>query len=271
MRILFIGDVVARSGREALQMHLPTLKQKLQPDVVIVNGENAASGAGITDKICKEFYEWGTDVITTGNHVWDQREIISYIDKDKRLLRPINYPPGTPGEGFYRYTLPDGRKITVINAMARLFMDAIDDPFRIVNDVISRETLGKTTDAIFIDFHGETSSEKMSFAHYFDGRVTAIVGTHTHIPTGDAHIMANGTAYMTDAGMTGDYDSVIGVEKSAAIQRFTRKMPGEKKIPASGPGTVCGCLIVTDDKTGLAKAIEPVRVGAILKEVIPKI
>lgn len=270
MRIVFIGDVVGRSGREALQKHLPKLKKNLDPDVVIVNGENAANGAGITAKICKEFYDWGTDVITTGNHVWGQREIIPHIDKDKNLLRPINYPPGTPGNGLVKYRTQTGKTIVIINAMARLFMDALDDPFRTVKEAIANETMGQTTDAIFVDFHGETTSEKMSFGHYFDGQISAVVGTHTHVPTADAHVMEHGTGYMSDAGMTGDYDSVIGFQKDIAMHRFIRKLPGERQRPASGTGTVCGVLIVTNDKTGLAERMEPIRIGGILRKSQPK-
>ncbi len=269
MRILFIGDVFGRSGREALEKYLPIVKAKLKPDVVIVNGENAASGAGITDKICKQFYEFGVDCITTGNHVWDQREIMSYIDRDKRLLRPLNFPDGTPGKGIYRYELEDGRSITILNAMARLFMESLDDPFRKTKDMLDKEKLGKTSTAIFIDFHGETTSEKLSYANYFDGQVSAIIGTHTHVPTADAHILSNGTAYMTDAGMTGDYNSVIGVQKHIAMNRFITKMPGEKMKPADGPGMMSGCFIITSDKTGKAERIEPVRQGAVLSETLP--
>ncbi len=262
MKILFIGDIMGRSGREALEKHLPALKEKLQPDIIIVNGENAASGAGITDKICKEFYDWGVHVITTGNHVWDKREIIPYIGRDKNLLRPANYPEESPGSGFVQYKFDDGRSILVINAMGRLFMDALDDPFRVTRQILTKEK--KQGQAVFIDFHAETTSEKMSFGHYFDGQVSAIIGTHTHVPTADAHILKGGTAYMSDAGMTGDYDSVIGVRKDIAIGRFVKKMPGEKMEPASGEGTLCGAFIVTDDTTGLAKTIEPLRVGGIL-------
>jgi metallophosphoesterase (TIGR00282 family) len=270
MRILFIGDIMGRSGREALEKYLPVLKQKLKPEVVIVNGENAASGAGITDKICKQFYDWGADVITTGNHVWDQREIIQYIGRDPKLLRPINYPEGSPGAGVYKHTLEDGRTITVINAMATLFMNPqLDDPFLAVRKVLEKEKLSKTTNAIFVDFHGETTSEKMSFGHHFDGQISAVIGTHTHVPTADAHILPGGTAYMTDAGMTGDYNSVIGVEKEIAIHRFVKRMPGEKMKPASGPGMLSGCLIITADKTGKAQRIEPVRMGAVLSETLP--
>ncbi len=272
MRILFVGDIMGRSGREALEKHLPTLIKKLKPEVVIVNGENAASGAGITDKICKQFYEWGADVITTGNHVFDQREIMQYIGRNPRLLRPINYPSDTPGKGVYRHELKDGRSITVINAMATLFMNPIlDDPFNKTKEVLAKEKLGQTTTAIFIDFHGETSSEKMSYAHHFDAQVSAVVGTHTHIPTADAHILPGGTAYMTDAGMTGDYNSVIGVDKAIAIHRFVKKTLGEKMKPAGGPGMLCGCYIVTNDKTGKAESIEPVRIGTGLASHMPDV
>ncbi|MGQ0527551.1 MAG: TIGR00282 family metallophosphoesterase [Alphaproteobacteria bacterium] len=269
MKILFIGDIMGRSGREALEKHLPELKKALQPDVTIINGENAASGAGITGKQCKEFYELGVDCITTGNHVWDQREIIPYIGNDPKLIRPMNYPENTPGKGFYKYQLADGRKIIILNAMCRLFMDPLDDPFAGMREFLKTEKLGQTTNAIFVDLHGEATSEKMSFGHHFAGQVSAVIGTHTHIPTADAHIMKGGTAYMSDAGMTGDYDSVIGVEKGMAIHRFVKRMPGERFQPAKGPGTLCGCYIETDDRSGLATRIEPVRVGGILSPARP--
>ncbi len=269
MRIIFIGDIMGRSGREALEAHLPRLREELKPDVIIVNGENAAGGNGITEKVCKQLYGFGVDCITTGNHIWDKREIIPYIERDKKLLRPLNYPEGTPGRGGYKHRLSDGRSITIINAMGRLFMDAIDDPFRMVKEVLRQERLGKSADAIFIDFHAETTSEKMSFAHYLDGQVSAVIGTHTHIPTADAHILKGGTAYMSDAGMSGDYDSIIGVEKDEAINRFVKKVRGERFRPASKEGTLCGVLIVTNDNTGLAQSIEPIRLGSILSEVMP--
>ena len=269
MRILFIGDVMGRTGRDGLAKHLPILKEKLSPDVIIVNGENAAHGLGITEQICKDFYALGVDVITTGNHVWDQREILAYIDRDPKLLRPLNYPANTPGNGFIIYQLQDGRKIMVINAMARLFMDAMEDPFRAVIELIKQNPLGRDCDAIFLDFHGEASSEKMAIAHYLDGKLSGVIGTHTHIPTADAQILAFGTAYQTDAGMSGDYDSVIGVRKEISIHRFTRKTPGERMVPADGDATVCGTLIETNDKTGLAKNVQPIRIGGRLHEEIP--
>jgi 2',3'-cyclic-nucleotide 2'-phosphodiesterase len=253
MRILFIGDVSGRSGRDAVTAHLPGLKKKLAVDVVVLNGENAAHGAGITDKICRKFYEDGVDCITTGNHIWDQREIIAYIDSDPKLLRPLNYPKGTPGRGHYIHQLDDGRKILVINAMGRLFMDTLDDPFAAVDELVGKNRMGRDVSAILVDFHAEATSEKYSFGHYLDGRVSAVVGTHTHVPTADEQILAGGTAYQTDTGMCGDYDSVIGVRKDLPILRFTRKMPTEKFVQADGEGTMCAVLIETDDKTGLAK------------------
>lgn len=269
MKILFIGDIFGRSGREAIEKHLPALKEKLEPDVTIVNGENAANGKGITEKICKELYEWGVDIITTGNHVWDQREVIPYIARDKNLLRPINFPEGTPGNGLIKHQLQDGRTITVINAMGRLFMDPLDDPFQILQEIVEKEKLGKNTNAIFVDFHTETTSEKMSLGHHLDGKISALIGTHTHIQTADHHIMEHGTAYMSDSGMTGDYNSVIGVRKDIGVHRFVKKMPGEKLIPAAGEATLCGAFIETDDKTGLAKSINPIRIGGILSETCP--
>lgn len=271
MKIVFIGDVFGRSGREALGKHLPEIREKLDPDVVIVNGENAANGAGITEKICKQFYEFGVDVITTGNHVWDQREIIPYIDRDEKLLRPINYPKGTPGNGLIRFRTQGGQTITIVNAMCRLFMDAMDDPFAAMKSIIEQERLGHNTDAIFLDFHGETTSEKMSMAHYMDGKVSAVIGTHTHAPTADNQVLPGGTAYMSDAGMTGDYNSVIGVEKDIAMNRFVKKMPGERFRPASGEATLCGALIVTDDNTGHARTIQPIRIGGSLSQSFPEI
>ncbi|HBR68607.1 MAG TPA: TIGR00282 family metallophosphoesterase [Rhodospirillaceae bacterium] len=270
MKILFIGDIMGRAGRDALEAHLPGLRKKLAPDVIIINGENAAHGKGITPQICKDLYALGADCITTGNHVWDQREIIPYIDKDKRLLRPINYPEATPGQGAYEHKLDDGRSIVIINAMGRLFMETLDDPFAVVHKLLEKDKIDVSRKTIFVDFHAETTSEKMSFAHYFDGRVSAVVGTHTHIPTADAHILPGGTAYMTDAGMSGDYDSVIGVRKDIGVHKFVKKMPGEKLVPASGPGMLCGAFIVTDDTSGLAQSIEPVRVGTGLTEQVPQ-
>ena len=261
MRVLFLGDVVGRAGRTAVREHLPVLRRRLSPDFIVVNGENAAGGFGITAKIAAEIYTAGADCITTGNHVWDQRELLGTIDDDPRMLRPANYPAGTPGRGAALLELPDGRRILVANLMARLFMDALDDPFAAVDAILGDLTMPDQADAVIIDFHGEATSEKMAMGHYLDGRVSLVVGTHTHVPTADHQVLPGGTAYMTDIGMCGDYDSVIGMKKEPAIERFVRKIPGERLTPAEGTATVCGALVEIDDKTGLARAIDPVRVG----------
>ncbi|OIN86077.1 MAG: metallophosphoesterase [Alphaproteobacteria bacterium CG1_02_46_17] len=261
MKILFIGDVVARAGRDALAKYLPEVRKELSPDVVIVNGENAAHGIGINDKICKEFFDLHVDVITLGNHAWDQREVIPYIEKEGRLVRPINYPEGTPGKGSYIHELSGGRKIMVINAMARLFMDPLDDPFAAVDKIVRAHPMGKVVNAIFLDFHGEASSEKMAMAHYLDGRVSAVIGTHTHIPTADSQILSGGTALQCDAGMTGDYNSVIGMKIDTPIIRFTRKLSMERLSPADGDGTMCGVYIETNDANGKTQKISAVRRG----------
>jgi metallophosphoesterase (TIGR00282 family) len=270
MRILFLGDVVGRSGREAVVKHLPALKEQLKPDVTIVNGENAAHGIGITGDICKELYSVGADVITTGNHIWNQREIIPYIAKDEKLLRPINFPKGTVGNGLYVHHTRDGDKVVIINAMGRVFMDTLDDPFSVLNEALSDYRLGQNVQAIFLDFHAEATSEKMAMAHYLDGRVSAVVGTHTHLPSADCQIFNGGTAFQSDAGMCGDYNSVIGVKKEVPIHRFVRQTPTERMSPADGEATVCGTFIETNSK-GHAIRMEPVRVGPRLMNYIPKV
>ncbi|MEE8549208.1 MAG: TIGR00282 family metallophosphoesterase [Alphaproteobacteria bacterium] len=269
MKVLFLGDVMGRSGREAVFEHLPGLRDRLKIDFVIVNGENAAGGFGITEKICRQFYDAGADVITAGNHVWDQREIISYIETDKRLLRPGNYPKGTPGRGAGVFETEKGRKVLVMHVLTRLFMDAMDDPFACVERTLEGYRLGATVDAIVIDVHGEATSEKMAMGHAFDGRVSLVAGTHSHVPTADAQILPGGTAYQTDIGMCGDYDSVIGMEKAAAIARFTTKMRRERLQPAKGEATLCAVYLETDDGTGLARRLEPVRIGGRLAQSAP--
>jgi metallophosphoesterase (TIGR00282 family) len=269
VRLLFIGDVVGRGGREVVCRRLPALRDSLGLDFVVLNGENAAGGFGITAKICRQFYAAGVDVITTGNHVWDQREIISYIDGDKRLLRPHNYPEGTPGRGFGVFEAPRGRKVLVLHVMCRLFMNPLDDPFACTERVIASHRLAATVDAAIVDIHGEATSEKMAVAHFVDGRVSLAVGSHTHIPTADAQILPGGTAYQTDAGMCGDYDSVIGLEKGLALERFTRKLPTERLKPATGEATLCAVFAETDDATGLATRVAPVRLGGRLAEALP--
>ena len=268
MKILLCGDVVGRAGRAAVTEHVPELRRMLGLDFVVVNGENAAAGFGITDKICAELYAAGVDAITTGNHVWDRREIIAYIPSDPRLLRPANFPRGTPGRGSHVYRLADGRRVFLATLMARLFMDALDDPFAEVEALLAEQRLGEV-DAIIVDFHGEATSEKMAMGQLLDGRVSLVVGTHSHVPTADAQILPRGTAYQTDAGMCGDYDSVIGMQKAAAVARFVTKMPGERLQVAEGPATLCGVVVETDDATGLARRIAPVRIGGRLIPSLP--
>jgi|TARA_R110002126_G_scaffold13118_1_gene56198 metallophosphoesterase (TIGR00282 family) len=268
MRIVFLGDVFGKTGRQALSRELPQIRRQYKPDVIIVNGENAAHGMGITTNIAKEFFALGVDVITTGNHIWDQREIIPYLEKEDRVLRPINFPEGAPGNGVIDYRLENGQIVRVINVMARLFMDALDDPFAAMNEVLKDNPLRtKHAHAVVVDVHGEATSEKMVMGMMLDGRVSFVVGTHTHIPTADTRILEKGTAYQTDAGMCGDYNSVIGVTYETAAPRFIKKYANPRMAPKDGGvGTVCGTFVETDDKTGLAVKAEPIRLGPELME-----
>ena len=260
MRILFLGDVVGRAGRDAVTTELPGLRARLRADLVVVNVENASHGFGVAPDMVRAFLAAGADALTLGNHSWDRKEIIGYIDGEPRLVRPLNYPPGTPGRGATVVEVPGGRKALVINAMGRLFMEPLDDPFRGVQGVLAQHSLGAggSVQAVLIDMHAEATSEKMSMAHSFDGRASLVVGTHTHVPSADHRILENGTAYMTDAGMCGDYDSVIGMQKGAAALRFWKKVPGEKLAPAEGPASISGVFVETDDATGLALRVAPV-------------
>jgi metallophosphoesterase (TIGR00282 family) len=268
MKILVLGDLVGRSGRDAVIAALPGLRAQLAADFVVVNAENASHGFGLAPEMAIALFAAGADVITLGNHAWDRKEIIPYIAQEPRLIRPLNFPPGTPGAGAAICTLRDGRKILVAQAMGRLFMDPLDDPFRAVEALLARNKLGANIQAAIIDIHAEASSEKMAFGHAFDGRVSAVVGTHTHVPTVDHQILPGGTGYVTDLGMCGDYDSVIGMVKAPAVAKFIRKMPGERLAPAEGAATICGAFIETDEK-GLALRIEPVRTGGRLSPAMP--
>ncbi|HEY4133842.1 MAG TPA: TIGR00282 family metallophosphoesterase [Alphaproteobacteria bacterium] len=269
MRLLYCGDVMGESGRRAVADHVPALRRKLGLDFVVVNGENAAAGFGVTEKICRAFFDAGVDVVTTGNHAWDQREVLTYIVREPRLIRPVNFPKGTPGRGAGLYQLPDGRSVLVIQVMTRLFMDPLDDPFAAFEEAIASHRLRETVDAILLDVHGEATSEKAALGYTADGRVSAVIGSHSHVPTADGRILPAGTAFQTDAGMCGDYDSVIGMEKDVAIARFVTKMRGERLEPATGVGTLCGVFVETDDKTGLAVRMSPVRLGGLLAQVVP--
>lgn len=273
MKILLCGDVVGRSGREAVINNLPRIRERLDPDFIVVNGENAAHGYGVTRKICEEFFALGVDAITTGNHVWKQREIIEWIDDERRVLRPLNFPAGTPGQGHGLFEARGGRRVMIAHPMGRQYMEPIDDPFAAMDNVLRNQKLGRgkggSLDAIIVDIHAEATSEKMAMGHYLDGRVSIVVGTHTHIPTADCQVLPSGTAYQTDLGMCGDYDSVIGMQKQAAIDRFTKKTPVGRLEPGEGEGTLSGVLVETDDHSGLGVRVAPVRVGGRLAESWP--
>lgn len=269
MRILYLGDLVGRSGRDAVIEALPEMRQSLAADFVIVNGENAAAGFGITPKICDQLYEVGTDVVVLGNHAWDARELLTHIDNEGRLIRPLNFPVGTPGRGAAVFEDRRGRRILVAQVMGRIFMDPLDDPFAGIEQALSSYRLGTGLDCIFVDIHGEATSEKMALGHFLDGKVSCVFGTHTHVPTADAQILPGGTAYMSDVGMCGDYDSVIGMDKEEPMRRFRRKIPGGRFTPAGGEATICGVLLETDDASGLALSVEPVRRGGRLSQAWP--
>ncbi|RKD24299.1 metallophosphoesterase [Ammoniphilus oxalaticus] len=256
MRILFVGDVVGRPGRETLLSMLPTLRRKYQPTFTIVNGENAAGGRGITPQIAKSFYEAGVQTITMGNHTWDNRAIFDFIDDEKKLVRPANYPPGAPGIG-YTYIRSNELELAVINLMGRTFLPALDCPFRTVEELVA--TIRKRTPYIFVDFHAEATSEKQAIGWFLDGKVSAVVGTHTHVQTGDARILPQGTAYLTDVGMVGPYDSILGMEKEAVLNRFITQLPARFEV-ASGRTQFNAVVIEVDPTSGKARQIETIRI-----------
>ncbi len=267
MRLIFVGDVVGKSGRDAVARELPLLRERYRPDLVVVNGENAAHGFGITEDIFLGLLAAGADAVTLGNHAFDQREALVFIERHPLLLRPVNWPAGCPGRGAALVDTASGRRVLVINAMGRVMIEPVlDDPFPAVSRELDLCPMGRECDAVLIDFHAEVSSEKMAMGHYVDGRASLVVGTHTHTPTADHQILPGGTGYMTDAGMTGDYDSVIGMDKAEPLNRFLRKLPVERFKPADGPATLCGVAVEADDKTGLAVAIAPIRVGGRLSQ-----
>lgn len=270
MRSLFIGDIVGRSGREAVRDYLPVLREKLRPDVVIANVDNAAHGFGVTERIIEELRGYGVQLFTGGNHIWDQREIVPYIGRDRTLLRPANYPADQPGQGSVILTLPDGRRILLLHLLGQLFVDTVDDPFRLADQMLSGVQLGSNGfSMIFVDFHAEATSEKMALAHYLDGRVSAVVGTHTHVPTADVLRFPKGTMFQADAGMTGHYLSVIGFKPEIAIGRMMKKVPWDKLQPSDEPGALCGMFCVTDDQTGLCTRAAPARIGPDVTESLP--
>ena len=265
MKILLLGDIMGPSGREVIYNKLPNLIKEKNINFVIANGENADdTGVGITEEICLRLFDSGVNVITSGNHIWDQKEIMEFISKEERLLRPNNFFDGSPGTGLGIYKI-DNRKIAVLNLMGNIFMQKTDDLFEAVKLFLKKVKLNKEADFILVDVHGEITSEKNALAHFLDGLVTAVVGTHTHIPTNDFRILKKGTAYQTDIGMCGDYDSVIGMNKENSIKKFLKDKTATKHFPALGEATMSGLLIEADEKTGLAKKILPILIGGTLE------
>ena len=273
MRLAFFGDVVGRSGREGLATHLPGLRRRLGLEFVIVNAENAAAGFGITENTARDLFNAGADCLTLGNHSWDQKEALTYIVREPRLLRPLNYPAfaDAPGRGVQLFTTDRGHHVLVMNVLGRIHMDALDDPFAAVDRELEACPLGVAADAIVVDIHAEATSEKMAMGHFCDGRASLVVGTHTHVPTADHQILPGGAAYQSDAGACADYDSVIGNQKDEPIRRFTTRISQGRFKPAEGEATVCGLYLETDPATGLARRIEPIRVGGRLSQTVPQV
>jgi len=266
MRILFLGDVVGISGCSKLTSNLLNEISENKIDFVIVNGENSASqGVGLTEEICKDFFNCGVDVITTGNHVWDQKDIMKFIEKEGRLLRPINLFEPAPGKGFNIFNCKHNIKVGVLNLMGNVFMKKCEDVFEAAQKFLKGNKLKENYDLLVVDFHGEITSEKNAIGHFFDGKATLVVGTHTHIPTNDARILKNGTGYQTDAGMCGDYDSVIGMNKENSLNRFLKKN-SVKHFPATGDASLCGVIVDCDISTGIAKSIRSYVYGDQLKQ-----
>jgi len=262
MKLLFLGDVVGRAGRAAVTEWLPKLREAWKLDFVVVNGENASNGIGLTGGHAKVLLEAGADCLTLGDHAFDQREMLQFIEKEPRILRPLNFAKGAPGKGARLFTAPGGRKVLVAQALGQVFMKRpFDDPFSAMDSVMKAHPLGGLAQAILVDFHCEATSEKMAMGHYCDGRASVVVGTHTHIPTSDTQILGGGTAFQTDAGMCGNYDSVIGMEKTEPMRRFITGMSKGRFTPAMGPATVSGIYVETDDRTGKATRVEMVRQG----------
>ena len=264
MKLAFFGDVVGKSGREAVTTHLPELRRALDLDFVVVNAENAAGGFGLTQAVAEDMFEAGADCVTLGDHAWDQREMLVHIDREPRILRPLNYPEGAavPGRGLNLFQTEDGRTVGVVQILGNVFMrQVMRNPFQAASEALEELALQRVCDAVIVDMHCEATSEKMAMGHHCDGRASLVVGSHTHVPTADTMVLENGTAYQSDAGMCGDYDSVIGMRKDISLYRFETQMPGERYQPALGPGTLSGVFVETDDATGLARRCEPIRAG----------
>ena len=269
MRLLFLGDIVGRTGRNAILGALPGIREHYNLDFVIINGENAAGGFGITESILNDLIDAGADCVTLGNHAFDQKDTLVFIERHDRLIRPLNFPKGTPGRGAVMLKARNGSDVLVINAMGRVYMTELDCPFRAVDNEITACKLKQGADVIIVDFHAEATSEKQSFGYFVDGRVTGVIGTHTHTPTSDHRILPNGTAFMSDAGMCGDYNSVLGMDAEEPLSRFLTKIPRTRYEPAMGEATLCGLAIDIDDATGLARRVAPFRRGPHLDPVEP--
>jgi metallophosphoesterase (TIGR00282 family) len=270
MKLLFLGDVVGRSGRAAVTSRLPGLREVWGLDFVVVNGENASQGAGLTGEHAKELLAAGADCLTLGDHAFDQKDMASFIEGEPRIIRPLNFSKVAPGRGARVFEATQGRKVLVTQALGQVFMKRpFDDPFSAVEAVLKAHTLGGVVQAAIVDFHAEATSEKMGMGHWCDGMASLVVGTHTHVPTADAMILAKGTAYQSDAGMCGDYDSVIGMEKLEPLRRFLTGMAKGRFEPAGGEATLSGTYVETDDRTGLATRVRMIRVGGKLQEASP--
>ena len=270
MKLLFLGDVVGRAGRDAISDRLPGIIEQYQFDFVVVNGENASHGRGLTGPHFNAIRDAGADIVTLGDHAFDQRDTLSFIERETTLIRPINMPAGTPGRGAMFVEGRNGHRVLVVNGLGRVFMPPIDDPFRAIEAAVAACPLGEQADAIIVDFHTEATSEIQGMGHFLDGRVSLVVGTHTHIPTSDQRILKGGTALMADAGMCGDYDSVIGVEPEEPLNRFLTGIMGGRFSPAEGEATLSGVAVETDPRTGLALKVLPVRIGGVLAQALPE-
>ncbi|MDH3263739.1 MAG: YmdB family metallophosphoesterase [Paracoccaceae bacterium] len=270
MRLLFLGDVMGRAGRSVVAERLTALRAGWGLDFVVVNGENATSGAGLSPDHARALFDAGADCVTLGDHAFDQKEMLSHIDGEPRLLRPINFAKVAPGKGWRLFTLADGRKVLVAQVLGQVFMKRpFDDPFSAIEPVLKAHPPGGLAQALIVDMHCEATSEKMAMGHWCDGRASAVIGTHTHVPTADAMILPGGTAYLTDAGMCGDYNSVIGMDKAEPMRRFITGMAKERFKPANGAASLSGLYLETDDKTGRATRLAPVRQGGLLPEAVP--
>ena len=269
MNILILGDIVGPSGRQAVKSKLPNLITEKKIDFVIVNGENAAdTGVGVTQENTEEFFKVGVDVITSGNHIWDEKETMDFISLEKRLLRPLNLTEGSPGKGFGIFDSKNKKKVAVINLMGNVFMKRSDDVFESAKKIVQEIKLKRDADFIIVDLHAEITSEKMAMGHFFDGKATMVVGTHTHVPTSDTRILEKGTAYQTDIGMCGDYNSVIGMNRDNSLKKFFKDASAKKHFPALGEGTISGLIVKADYKTGLAENVESIVLGGALERII---